>query len=35
MRAQYSYGGSSVPVPSDEMGYQSIDAAKLLLDVDR
>ncbi|XP_062201889.1 wall-associated receptor kinase 1-like [Phragmites australis] len=32
--AHYSYGGPSVPVPSDEMEYQSTETAKLVLDVD-
>jgi len=34
IRPHYFYGGPSVPVPSDEMGYQSMEAAKLVLDVD-
>jgi serine/threonine protein kinase len=34
IRPHYFYGGPSVPVPSDEMGYQSMETAKLVLDVD-
>jgi serine/threonine protein kinase len=34
IRTQYSYGGPSVPVSSDEMGYQSMETVKLVLDVD-
>ncbi|CAN6357062.1 unnamed protein product [Urochloa humidicola] len=34
IQAHYFYGGPSVPVPSDKMGYQSIETAKLVLDVD-
>ncbi|KAF8762927.1 hypothetical protein HU200_008773 [Digitaria exilis] len=32
--ANYFYGGPSVPVPSDEMGYQCMETDKLVLDVD-
>ncbi|XP_062204598.1 wall-associated receptor kinase 4-like [Phragmites australis] len=34
MQAYYSCGGPSVPVPSAEMGYQSTETVKLVLDVD-
>ncbi|KAL6622653.1 hypothetical protein ACP70R_032532 [Stipagrostis hirtigluma subsp. patula] len=34
IRAHYSYGVPSVPVPSDEMGYQSMGTANMVLDLD-
>ncbi|KAL6643751.1 hypothetical protein ACP70R_018517 [Stipagrostis hirtigluma subsp. patula] len=34
IRAHYSYGEPSVPIPSDEMGYQSMGTAKMVLDLD-
>jgi hypothetical protein len=34
IQANYSYGGPSVSVPSNETGYQSTDTAKLVLEVD-
>ncbi|KAL6847113.1 hypothetical protein ACP4OV_022966 [Aristida adscensionis] len=34
MQTHYTYGGPSVLVPSEDMGYQSMETAKLVLDVD-